>query len=96
MSFHPRRAASQPTRVIAIYWVALDVRKPIEPAFESNWIFGDEPSYLRVIPTGAVIHQSRIGIALAAGKSVARARAAGAVAEGIVAELLDNVSARIS
>jgi len=60
-------------RITKVYRIVGDVSIEIDvTAVEPNWIFGAEPSDLRIVEPGAVIHQPGIGIAFATGVIITR------------------------
>jgi hypothetical protein len=62
----------------------------------SDWIFGNESSSLRVVPAGAIKHEASLRISFAASVIVTCQRASGAVAKGIVSDLLNDIPLCIS
>ena len=66
----------------------LNIKEGVDPATQSNRIFRNESSNLRVIPAGAIEEQARQRIAFTASVVVTRVDAAGAVAIAVIADLL--------
>ena len=53
---------NHPSRVIEVDGVVIHVPIEIDPGFEAQRIFGQEPSHLRVVVTGPIVVEAGTGV----------------------------------
>ena len=86
---------NHPTRVIEVDGVVIHVPIEIDPGFEAQRIFGQEPSHLRVVVARPIVVEARARILLPAGVAQAIAAFAGArrdIPEGAVGDGFEDAS----